>query len=42
MLPEAKRVLDEQDEGALMGGPRFEQLVAGDGHGPDRRARVRH
>ena len=26
MLPEAKRVLDEQDEGALMGGPRFEQL----------------
>jgi hypothetical protein len=26
MLAEAKRVLDEQDEGALMGGPRFEQL----------------
>jgi hypothetical protein len=26
MLPEAKRVLEEQDEGALMGGPRFEQL----------------
>jgi hypothetical protein len=26
MLPEARRVLDEQDEGALMGGPRFEQL----------------
>ena len=26
LLPEAKRVLDEQDEGALMGGPRFEQL----------------
>lgn len=26
MLAEAKRVLDEQDEGALMGGPRYEQL----------------
>ncbi|HXY91282.1 MAG TPA: hypothetical protein VEP49_02295 [Acidimicrobiia bacterium] len=26
LLPEAKRILDEQDEGALMGGPRFEQL----------------
>ena len=26
LLDEAKRVLDEQDEGALMGGPRFEQL----------------
>jgi hypothetical protein len=26
LLAEAKRVLDEQDEGALMGGPRFEQL----------------
>lgn len=26
LLPEAGRVLDEQDEGALMGGPRFEQL----------------
>jgi hypothetical protein len=26
LLPEAKRVLEEQDEGALMGGPRFEQL----------------
>ncbi len=26
LLPEAKRVLKEQDEGALMGGPRFEQL----------------
>ncbi len=26
LLPEAKRVLDEQDEGGLMGGPRFEQL----------------
>jgi hypothetical protein len=26
MLAEAKRVLEEQDEGALMGGPRFEQL----------------
>ena len=27
LLAEAKRVLDEQDEGALMGGPRFEQLA---------------
>jgi hypothetical protein len=26
LLPAARRVLDEQDEGALMGGPRFEQL----------------
>jgi hypothetical protein len=26
LLPEARRVLEEQDEGALMGGPRFEQL----------------
>jgi hypothetical protein len=26
LLPEARRVLDEQDEGALMGGPRYEQL----------------
>ena len=26
LLAEAKRVLEEQDEGALMGGPRFEQL----------------
>jgi hypothetical protein len=26
MLAEAKRVLEEQDEGAAMGGPRFEQL----------------
>jgi len=26
MLAEAKRVLEEQDEGALMGGPRYEQL----------------
>jgi hypothetical protein len=26
LLPEARRVLDEQDEGALIGGPRFEQL----------------
>jgi hypothetical protein len=26
LLPEATRVLDEQDEGALIGGPRFEQL----------------
>jgi hypothetical protein len=35
LLPEAKRVLDEQDEGALMGGPRFEQLSRASG-----RARV--
>jgi prepilin-type processing-associated H-X9-DG protein len=26
LVPEAARVLDEQEEGALMGGPRFEQL----------------
>jgi len=26
LLPEARRVLEDQDEGALMGGPRFEQL----------------
>lgn len=26
MLAEARRVLEEQDEGALMGGPRYEQL----------------
>src|ERR1700722_12182686 len=26
LLAEARRVLDEQDEGALMGGPRYEQL----------------
>jgi hypothetical protein len=26
LLPEAKRVLKDQDEGGLMGGPRFEQL----------------
>jgi hypothetical protein len=26
LLADARRVLDEQDEGALMGGPRFEQL----------------
>ena len=26
MLDEARRVLEEQDEGALMGGPRYEQL----------------
>jgi hypothetical protein len=32
LLPEAKRVLDEQDEGALMGGPRFEQLSRATGH----------
>jgi hypothetical protein len=32
LLPEAKRVLDEQDEGALMGGPRFEQLSRASGH----------
>jgi hypothetical protein len=31
MLPEAKRVLDEQDEGALMGGPRYEQLSRANG-----------
>jgi hypothetical protein len=31
LLPEAKRVLDEQDEGALMGGPRFEQLSRASG-----------
>ena len=27
LLPEARRVLEEQDEGALMGGPRYEQLA---------------
>ena len=27
LLAEAKRVLEEQDEGALMGNPRFEQLA---------------
>lgn len=27
LLPEVKRVLEEQDEGALIGGPRFEQLA---------------
>lgn len=27
LRPEAQRVLDEQDEGALIGGPRFEQLA---------------
>jgi hypothetical protein len=32
LLPEAKRVLDEQDEGALMGGPRFEQLSRATGY----------
>ena len=31
LLPEAKRVLEEQDEGALMGGPRFEQLARATG-----------
>ena len=31
MLAEAKRVLDEQDEGALMGGPRYEQLSRAEG-----------
>src|SRR3954452_20777626 len=31
MLAEAKRVLDEQDEGGLMGGPRFEQLARATG-----------
>jgi hypothetical protein len=31
LLPEARRVLDEQDEGALMGGPRFEQLARATG-----------
>jgi hypothetical protein len=31
MLPEAKRVLEEQDEGALMGGPRYEQLSRASG-----------
>lgn len=35
LLPEAKRVLDDQDEGGLMGGPRFEQLARATG-----RARV--
>ena len=27
LLPEARRVMAEQDEGALIGGPRFEQLA---------------
>jgi len=31
LLPEARRVLEEQDEGALMGGPRFEQLSRASG-----------
>lgn len=31
LLPAAKRVLDEQDEGALMGGPRYEQLARATG-----------
>ena len=42
MLPEAKRVLDEQDEGALMGGPRFEQLSRATGTAADRRRRAPH
>ena len=32
LLPEAKRVLEEQDEGGLMGGPRFEQLARATGN----------
>ena len=31
LLPEAKRVMEEQDEGALIGGPRFEQLARAHG-----------
>jgi hypothetical protein len=31
LLDEARRVLEEQDEGALMGGPRFEQLARATG-----------
>ena len=31
LLAEAKRVLEEQDEGALMGNPRFEQLARAQG-----------
>ena len=31
LLPEAKRILNEQDEGALVGGPRFEQLASAKG-----------
>jgi hypothetical protein len=31
LLPEAKRVLDTQDEGALMGGPRYEQVARATG-----------
>ena len=31
LLPEAQRVLEEQDEGALIGGPRFEQLALATG-----------
>lgn len=27
LLPEARRVMEKQDEGALIGGPRFEQLA---------------
>ena len=40
LLPEAKRVLDEQDEGALMGGPRFEQLSRATGTAAGRRRRA--
>jgi len=32
LLEEAQRVLDTQEEGALMGGPRFEQLFRATGH----------
>ena len=31
LVPEAARVLEEQEEGALMGGPRFEQLFRSTG-----------
>ena len=31
LVPEAARVLEEQEEGALMGGPRFEQLFRATG-----------
>ncbi|MYB27510.1 MAG: hypothetical protein F4X38_00075 [Acidimicrobiaceae bacterium] len=31
LLPEVKRILEEQDEGALIGGPRFEQLARAQG-----------
>ena len=42
LLAEAKRVLEEQDEGALMGGPRFEQLSRATGHSHRRRRRASH